>query len=150
VGGRVLCLLLAWATGMGAAQASSGSAGSIVLSLPPGGCTLRLDADGGGALGYGAMPREVRVAPDSFAMPDLRSLLLGMARVQTSDPRPESPAASVAFDGSSLLAWIDDAALVEGLLWRAWQARIVPDSSRAREDLEWVARACRFEPRFRS
>ncbi|SBV35252.1 exported hypothetical protein [uncultured Stenotrophomonas sp.] len=99
----------------------------LIVSLPPGGCTLRVFPDGSGNIHYGAAPRIVRVAAQAFdfgqVLQSLRSRMQGRGAETHGDARP---GAGVVFPGTNVAERFDDTALVRSLLETGWKSRLPP------------------------
>nr|WP_293249742.1 hypothetical protein [Panacagrimonas sp.] len=123
------------------------NADALSVDLPHGGCRLTIFDDGGGSIGYGAMPRSAVVPPGTFDIRDVASSLAAHSHAQDQVPiRPQS--GSVSLPGASELRSIQDAPRVRALLEQAWEARVVPATAREQEDERWVGDACAFtDPR---
>ncbi len=120
---------------------------SLIVSLPHGGCTLMIHADGSGVIQYGAAPRSVRVAAGSFdvdrIIETVSPTLLPWSSRTTLDAEP----ASVTLPGSNQVHLGTDTDAIRRLLEQAWRVRLLPDALRFKEeqwDQEWLERACGF------
>lgn len=121
---------------------------SLILSLPPGGCSLMIHPDGSGVIHFGAAPQSVRVAEGSF---DIQQVI---GKVSPG-LLPWSHRASLASEPARVTlpgghhSWLStDTRTIRSLLDQAWQVREAPDVLRLKHERweqDWVKRACGFE-----
>lgn len=139
----LLCLAFAPA----AALAEEGTEDtSLVVSLPPGGCTLMLFPDGSGNIIYGAAPQTVRVTARTFDFANMLQSLRSKAQRKVG-PWDDTPVASVVFADSSEALRVHDTAMVRNLLETGWKSRLPPDErwNASEAAHAWIKRACAFE-----
>lgn len=117
----------------------------LTVDIAHGGCRLTVLKDGRASIGYGAMPRQVRVTPGTFNFDELLDLLRAKSYPQSDRSVRDEKTGTVLLPDLEELRLINDLALVRSLLERAWQAREEPEPPFAtEEDRQWIARACAF------
>lgn len=102
--------------------------------------------DGSASIFYGAVPRRVRVAPNTFDF----EKLVDSFRADAMDRQPAAGAdaiyAGVSLPGSSEVTFVKNRSRVRDLLEMGWRARLPPRSElHEQESYTWVMRACDFE-----
>lgn len=124
--------------------AQAGAMRGVIVDMPHGGCRLHAGDDGSASLQFGATARTVRVLPGAFDF----ELLVGALREKAYRQPAGKPAGhsigSVSLPQDEELLFIDDEHLVNALLKRAWDARVLPSTPMEIEADEWVAKACAF------
>jgi len=114
------------ATATALADGEAPNAG-LVVSLPPGGCTLLVRPDGSGSIHYGAAPRTVQVAAQAFDFDRvLQSLRESVQGEDAKAPAGTQPGAGVVFPGTNVVRRFDDMALARSLLETGWKSRLPP------------------------
>jgi len=120
----------------------------LIVSLPPGGCTLLVFPDGSGRIHYGAAPRIVRVAAQAF---DFSQVLQSLrSSMQDRDAETHGDAQSIAgvgFPGTNVVERFHDTALARSLLETGWKSRLPPTDQWHDDDEAHavIGRTCRFD-----
>lgn len=115
---------------------------TISIAMPHGGCRLVVARNGNASIGYGAMPRQVRVESGTFDFDQLITLLRKKSYPQTERTRNADVIGTVSLPEFDDLRFIDDLTLIRSLLERAWNAREAAAREGEEEDIRWVANAC--------
>lgn len=119
----------------------------LVVSLPHGGCSLMIHADGSGVIHYGAAPQAVRVPARSFEFDQVVETLAPALLPWGARASLEAEAAGVVMPGSNHVQSSTDTDTIRRLLDQAWQARLPPDPLRFKHEQQeqaWVKGACGF------
>jgi hypothetical protein len=119
---------------------------SFTVGMHSGGCTLTVERDGGGHITYGSMPKFVHVSPGTFEFAALLAHFRRHAVEQSAvDPRSDSLGEVLLPESGGVVRYYRDTTFIRELLDKGWRSRLAPRKGLgAREDHEWVARACKL------
>lgn len=119
---------------------------ALVVSLPQGGCSMAVFPDGSASIFYGAAPRSVRVASNTFHFEQLVDLFQADLMDRQTAISADTIHASVCLPGTSEVKLVNNHSRVRNLLVQGWQARLPPRAElQEHESYAWVKRACDFK-----
>ncbi len=114
----------------------------LSVDMPHGGCSLTAQQDGSATIRFGAMPRWVQVAPQTFKFEQLVESLRAKSYAQRARNATGPQVGSLILPVSNDLLFLHDHELVRSLLEQAWRARVPPTFPHESEDYAWVSKAC--------